>query len=170
MKRRLYVVLPDLASAIQTANDLLLARIEDRNMHFLGYRGNSLGELHEASFIQKTDVRQALFLGIGLGVIGGMVLGLYLKINPIPPYEFGVGTLMLCVLGGALFGGWAATLVGVSTPNSHLKEFEKDIEEGKILLMVDIPVQRVAEIEALIAQRHPEAVARGIDKTMPVFP
>ena len=170
MRRRLYVVLPDLASAIKVANDLLLARVEDKHMHFLGRRGNSLGDLHEASFVQKTDVRQALFLGVGLGVIGGMVLGLYLKLNPIGVHEFGVGTLMLCVLGGAMFGGWAATLVGVSTPNSHLKSFEEDIESGKILLMVDIPVQRVQEIEALIAQRHPEAIGKGIDKTMPVFP
>ena len=170
MKRRLYVVLPDLASAIQTANDLLLARVEDRHMHFLGQRGNSLGGLHEASFLQKTDVRQALFLGVGLGVIGGMILGLYLKLNPIGEHVFGVGTLMLCVIGGGFFGAWASTLVGVSTPNSKLKPFEKDMEEGKILLMVDIPVQRVAEIEELIARRHPEAVDRGIDKTMPVFP
>ena len=170
MKRRLYIVLPDLASAIKLANDLLLARVEDRHMHFLGRRGNSLGDLHEASFVQKTDVRQALFLGVGLGVIGGMLLGLYLKLNPIGAHEFGVGTLMLCVFGGAVFGAWAATLVGVSTPNSHLKAFEQDIEEGKILLMVDIPVQRVVELETLIAQRHPEAVDKGIDKTMPVFP
>src|SRR5262245_46969586 len=170
MKRRLYVILPDLASAIQVANELLLARVEDRHMHFLGRRGSSLSELHEASFVQKTDVRQALFLGVGLGVIGGMLLGLYLKLNPIGVHEFGVGTMMLCVLGGAVFGGWAATLVGVSTPNSHLKPFEKEIEEGKILLMVDIPVQRVAEIESLIATRHPQAVGKGIDKTMPVFP
>ena len=38
MRRRLYLVLPDLASARQTANDLLLARIEDRHMHFLARR------------------------------------------------------------------------------------------------------------------------------------
>jgi len=35
MRRRLYFLLPDLGSAIQTANDLLLARIEDRHTHFL---------------------------------------------------------------------------------------------------------------------------------------
>jgi len=39
MRRRLYFLLPDLGSAIQTANDLLLARIEDSHMHFLAKRG-----------------------------------------------------------------------------------------------------------------------------------
>ena len=62
MRHRLYFVLPDLASAIRTANDLLLARVEDRHMHFLGRRGMSLGELHEASYLQKSDLRHALWL------------------------------------------------------------------------------------------------------------
>jgi drug/metabolite transporter (DMT)-like permease len=171
MKRRLYVVLPDLASAIQTANDLLLARVEDRHMHFLGRRGMSLGDLHEASYLQKSDVRHALFLGVGLGVIGGMLLGVYLRLSsPIGDFTADVGTFILCVLGGGLFGAWTSTLIGLSTPSMKLKQFEKEIEAGKILLMVDVPVSRLAEIEALLARRHPEAVDKGIDPTMPVFP
>jgi hypothetical protein len=170
MSRRLYFVLPDVTSASQTTNDLLLARIEFRHMHFLGRRDMSLGELHEASYLQKTDVRHALAVGIGLGVIIGMLLGIYLKLNPIGGYVFDVGTLLVCTLGGGLFGAWASTLVGVSTPNSELKQFEKDIEAGKILLMVDVPVSRVTEIEQLIAKRHPEVVDRGVEPSTPVFP
>lgn len=170
MKRRLYVVLPDFASAIQTANDLLMARIEDRHMHFLGRRGMSLGGLHEASILQISDVRHAMFLGAGLGALGGMMLGIYLKLTPIAGMTFDVGTFLLATIGGALFGIWCSTLIGLSTPSSKLKPFAADIEAGKILLMVDVPVARVEEIEALIARRHPEAVDRGIDPTMPVFP
>lgn len=170
MRRRLYVVLPDLASAIQVANELLLAHIEDRHMHFLGKRGMSLGELHEASVLQKSDVRHALFLGAGLGALGGMLLGIYLRLTPIAGVQFDVGTFLLATIGGTLFGAWCSTLIGLSTPNTKLKRFEADIEAGKILLMVDVPVARVEEIEALIARRHPEAVDRGVDPTMPVFP
>ena len=170
MNRRLYVVLPDLSDAIQTANDLLMARIEDRHMHFLGKRGMSLGGLHEASVLQSSDVRHALFLGAGLGAIGGVLLGIYLKLNPIGDYTFDVGTLLLTTLGGLGFGAWASTLIGLSVPNTQLKPFEADIEAGKILLMVDVPAARVQEIEALIAQRHPAAVDRGIEPSMPAFP
>ena len=170
MSRRLYFILPDVASATQTANDLLLARIEYRHMHFLARRDMPLGELHEASMLQKTDVRHALGLGIGLGVVGGMLLGVYLKLNPIGDYVFDVGTVLLCTFVGGLFGAWASTLVGVSTPNSEIKQFEKDIEAGKILLMVDVPVSRVVEIEQLIAKRHPEVVDRGVEPSTPVFP
>jgi hypothetical protein len=170
MKRRLYVVLPDMASAIQTANDLLLARIEDRHMHFLGPRGMSLGSLHEASVLQRSDLRHALFLGVGLGVLGGMLLGLYLKLTPIGDFQADIGTFLLCVIGGGFFGAWTSTLIGMSTPNARLKPFEKDIADGKILLMVDVPVDRVEELEAMLAKRHPEVADRGVDPHRPVFP
>lgn len=170
MKRRLYVVLPDIASAIQTANDLLLARIEDRHMHFLGKRGMSLGSLHEASVLQKSDVRHALFLGAGLGALGGMLLGVYLRLNPIGDITFGAGTFLLAALGGMAFGAWTSTLIGLSTPSAALKRFEADIEAGKILLMVDVPVDRVEEIEEMLARRHPEAVDKGVEPSMPAFP
>ena len=100
----------------------------------------------------------------------GMVLGLYLKLTPIGSYTFDVGTLILCVIGGGVFGAWASTLIGVSTPNTQLRPFEKDIEDGKILMMIDVPVSRVQEIEDLLHKSHPEAIDRGIEPTTPVFP
>lgn len=170
MRRRLYVVLPDMASARQTANDLLLARIEDKHMHFLGRRDMSLDELHEASVLQKTDVRHAFFLGAGIGVIGGAALGVVLKMSSIGGYEFDVGTLILCTMGGLMLGAWASTLIGVSTPSVKLKPFEGELAAGKILLMVDVPHARVEEIHRLLERRHPEADRKGIDLTMPAFP
>jgi hypothetical protein len=170
MRRRLYVVLPDLASAIRTGNDLLMARIEDRHMHFLGQRGMSLGGLHEAGYLQKSDVRHALFLGAALGALGGLLLGIYLNLTPIGDLTFGAGTFLLATIGGTLFGAWASSMIGMSTPNSGLKAFEADITAGKLLLMVDVPVARVEEIESLLSRRHPEAVDRGVDPTRPAFP
>lgn len=170
MRRRLYLLLPDLASARRTADDLLLARIEDRHMHFLGRRDLSLGELHEAGVLQKTDVRHAFFLGAGIGVLGGAALGVALKIGALGGYEFDVGTLLLCTLGGLLLGAWGATLIGVSTPSVKLRRFEAELEAGRILLMVDVPHARVEEIRQLLARRHPEAHHQGIDLTMPAFP
>lgn len=170
MRRRLYVVLPDMASARQTANDLLLARIEDRHMHFMSRRDVELGELHEASFLQKTDVRHAFFLGAGIGVVGGAAVGVVLKMTSLGGFSFDVGTLILCTVGGLLLGAWMSTLIGVSTPSVKLKAFEDELEAGKILLMVDVPHSRVDEIHELLNKRHPEAVDRGIDLTMPAFP
>ena len=170
MRRRLYVMLPDMASARRTADDLLLARIEDRHMHFLGRRDIGLAPLHEAGVLQKTDVRHAVFLGFGLGVLGGVALGLWLKLTPMEGYSFGVGALMACTLAGGIAGAWFSSMVGISTPSIKLRRFESELEAGKILLMVDVPAARVDEIHMLLSKRHPEAADRGRDLTMPAFP
>src|SRR6185436_4737173 len=71
MRRRLYWLAPDVESARRIGDDLLLARVEDRRMHFLARRGTDLGPLHEASVLQKTDIRH----GAAVGMMGGAVLG-----------------------------------------------------------------------------------------------
>ena len=67
MTHRLYFVLPDVASARQMADDLLLARVEDRRMHFLAKRGTDLGALHKASYLQKTDIAHGASVGLVAG-------------------------------------------------------------------------------------------------------
>lgn len=170
MRRRLYVVLPDLASARRTADDLLLARIEDRHMHFLSSRNVDLGELHAASFLQKSDVRHATFIGAGIGVLIGAAVGVALKLGVLPDHTFEVGTVIACTLAGLVLGAWISTLIGVSTPSVKLKDFARDFDAGRILLMVDVPHARVGEIQQLLHRRHPEASDHGIDLTMPAFP
>jgi hypothetical protein len=171
MRRRLYFLLPDLGSAIATGNDLLLSRIEDRYMHFLGRRGMSLGNLHEASYLQKTDVRQGAELGFVLGGAIGILIGIYIYLTPPDGASFQLGTIVLISsVIGAIFCAWAGSLVAIAAPNSRLKGFAKDIEAGKILLMLDIPLAQVDDVKELVRSRHPEAVDYGIDTRVPAFP
>src|SRR5258708_32103501 len=82
MRRRLYFLLPDLGSAIQTANDLLLARIEDSHMHFLAKRGMSLGQLHEANALQKSDCVHGAELGFVLDGAGVFLFVFFIYMSP----------------------------------------------------------------------------------------
>jgi hypothetical protein len=79
-------------------------------------------------------------------------------------------TVLAGALFGALFGAWASSLVGSAVPNSKLKAFHPEIELGKVLMMVDVPMRRVQEIIDLVARRHPEAVSGGFEPTIPAFP
>jgi hypothetical protein len=170
MRRRLYFLLPDLGSAIQTANDLLLARIEDRHMHFLARRGTSLGKLHEASYLQKSDAVHGAEVGFVLGGIGGFVIGVYIYLTPPAGMDLQLVTVLLATVAGAMFGTWAASLVAASVPNSRLKPFQKEIDAGKILLMIDVPPSQIEDIQGLVHRRHPEAADHGIEPTLPAFP
>ncbi len=170
MRRRLYFLLPNLGSAIQTANDLLLARIEDSCMHFLAKRGMSLGQLHEANYLQKSDAVHGAELGFVIGGVGGFLLGIYVYLTPPEGITLQLVTVLISTVIGAIFGAWTASLVAMSVPNSRLKPFQKEIDTGKILLMVDVPPSRIQEIRDMVSRRHPEATAHGIEPTMPAFP
>jgi uncharacterized membrane protein YeaQ/YmgE (transglycosylase-associated protein family) len=170
MRLRMYVTLPDVSSARQLANDLLLARIEDRHMHFLARRGTDLGELHEASYLHKTDTIHGAFTGLVIGGVVGVLVGALLLNFPPSGVSIELVAVLIAAVIGAAIGTWIASMVGLQVPNSRLRGFESEIEAGKILLMIDVPAGRYEEVRAIIARTHPEASDRGNEPTVPAFP
>lgn len=169
MRRRLYFVLPDVPSAEQTVRDLLLARVEIQHMHCLAKRGAELGDLPEAGVLQKTDLVHGAETGLAWGGLAGVfaagALLLFSGESRLP-----LALLLGGAIIGALFGAWVSAMVGAAVPNSRLRGFEKALDRGAVLLMVDVPWSKAEEIRDLITRRHPEATAGGIDPTIPAFP
>jgi hypothetical protein len=170
MRRRLYFLLPDVESARRTADDLLLARIEDRHMQFLARRGTDLGELHEASYLQKTDILHGAGIGLVLGGIGGLILGAIIVTYPPEGTQPQLVAVLIAAIIGGVLGAWMASMAGAAVPNSRLKEFREDIERGRVLCMVDVPYGRVEQVRDLVLSRHPEAQPRGQATRFPAFP
>jgi uncharacterized membrane protein len=139
-------------------------------MHFLAKRGMSLGPLHEANYLHKSDAVHGARLGFVIGAVGGCLVGIYMVLTPPEGMNLQLVTVLFSTLIGAAFGAWSASLVAMSVPNTRLKAFHGEIESGKILLMVDVPAARVDEVLELVGRRHPEATAHGVDPTMPAFP
>ena len=131
MRVRMYVTLPDVASASKLANELLLARIEDRYMHFLAKRGTDLGELHQASYLQKTDTVHGATVGFVIGGLMGVIVGLLLVQFPPAGIKLQYVTVLIAAVVGAFLGAWVASMVAPG-PEPRLKAFDHDIQEGKI--------------------------------------
>ena len=161
MRRRLYFVLPDVESAKRTADDLLLARVEDRHMRFLSRRGTALHPLHEAGYLDKTDMVHGAAVGLALGGIIGALVGALVVAYPPEGMSPKLVAVLIGMLVGAPLGAWMASMVGAAVPNSRLKQFHADLEAGRVLMMVDVPFRRAAEITELVVSRHPEVVPRG---------
>lgn len=170
MKRRLYFVLSSLTSAKQVVNDLLLARIEDRHMHFHAKDGVSLDGLHQATLFQTSDIVHGAESGLVVGGVAGVMAGIAVMMFPPTGVPMQLVTVLITAVLGSVFGVWVSSMIASSVPNSRLREFEPDIEAGKILLMVDVPAMRVAEIRELLAKRHPEAIGGSQEATIPAFP
>ncbi|HSA88282.1 MAG TPA: DUF1269 domain-containing protein [Burkholderiales bacterium] len=161
MRRRLYFILPDVESARRTADDLLLARVEDRHMRFLASRGTELEPLHEAGYLDKTDMVHGAAVGLALGAIIGALVGVMVVAYPPEGTNPQLVSILIGMLLGAPLGGWMASMAGAAVPNSRLRQFQAEIDAGCVLMMVDVPFGRVEEITELVAARHPEALPRG---------
>jgi len=170
MRRRLYYLLPDVASARKVMDDLLLARIEERHIHFIARHGTPMDGLHEANVLQTTDVVHGAQQGALIGAALGCALGLFLVYFVIPDAAWHVPTVVLASLAGAGFGIWTASLAGAAIPNSRHKGFAADIAGGKLLAIVDVPEHKASEVQALVHRIHPEADDRGMEVNVPVFP
>jgi uncharacterized membrane protein YeaQ/YmgE (transglycosylase-associated protein family) len=110
------------------------------------------------------------FTGFVIGGVMGVVVGAIIVNFPPQGVSLQMVAVLIAAIVGAGLGTWVASMVGLQVPNSRLKHFEKDIEEGKILLMLDVPSGRYREVHDVIARTHPEAIDRGNEPTVPAFP
>ena len=171
MHSRIYWLLPDLESARRTMDDLLLARIEARRIHFVAREGTDMSGLNPASVLQTSDVirsaEMGLIIGAGVGALLGVLVAVYYPIVGEGP-QWGLAAAL--AIAGAIFGTWTSTMIGVSTPSKRLARFAPQIEQGQILLMVDVLMWQVEDIEARLRTLHPEANLKGTEPDIPAFP
>ena len=171
MRKRIYWLLPDLDSARRTMDDLLLARIDERHIHFVAREGADMSGLHAANVLQTSDVIRSAEAGLVIGGAAGAVLGSIIAVAyPMFGDKPQWGLIAVLALVGAPVGAWASSMIGVSTPSKRLQRFEVQIEQGQVLLMVDVPRTRVEEIEARLQALHPEAHLEGVEPNIPAFP
>lgn len=170
MRRRLYFLLPDIGRARQILDELLLARIEERHIHILAREGTPMEGLPAASLLQRSDFLHGIETGLAIGGATGIVAGLFTVLFPPGGLELGGGTVLALALAGAGIGAWASGMIGTDVPNSRLRRFIPAIEQGQVLLMVDVRLGQVHEVSEMIHRHHPEASDHGVEPTIPAFP
>ncbi len=170
MRRRLYFLLPGTARARQVVDELLLARIDDHHIHVIAKEGTPLGDLPQANLLQRSDLVHGIGLGLGVGGATGILTGLIAIAFPPEGITLGGWTLLVTALAGALIGAWVAGMIGTDIPNSRLREFASAVENGQVLMMVDVPREQVKTVTNMIKLHHPEADMHGIDPRIPAFP
>ncbi len=171
MRRRLYFLLPDIHHAKGIVNELLLARIDERHIALIAREDVELDNLPEASFLQKSDFIPALERSALMGGVTGLLAGLVAVIIPGMNVAL-AGWIIItgATLAGAGVGALAGTLIAVDVPNSRLEPFQQAIAQGQVLMLVDVPYERVEEISKVIKKHHKEVEIEGVEPTIPPFP
>jgi hypothetical protein len=160
---RIYFMAPDVDCAKRVVDDLLLARIEQRYIHVIAKDGIPLEGLPTASFFKKCDMAHALEQGLALGGASGMVAGLVAISLPSAGLVLGGGAILLATtLAGASIGTFGAILRAVNIPNTRFKEYEQDLENGRILILVDVPKEKANTVRQLIQKKHGEIRNSGV--------
>jgi hypothetical protein len=59
---------------------------------------------------------------------------------------------------------------GAGYHSSRLAAFEQQIEQGQVLVMVDVPKDRLAHVNQLIKRQDPEVEIEGIEPPPPILP
>lgn len=166
MRKRMYFLLPDTARAKTVFRELLREGIEERRIHVHAKEGTLLGELPETTVLQKSDAVHGATLGLLAGAVTGALAGVLVLLFPPSGLATGFGVVVAIALLGAVMGIWVSGMIGASTPSTHLDAFADEIQRGKILLIVDVPRERVDAVARVIRNHHPEADLRRTESTL----
>jgi len=168
--KRIYFLVPDHVCAQAIVSELNAIGIDEKNIAVLAKHENPLDDLPEATQSEKSDWIPALQRGVGIGGSLGLFAGLAALAFQPAGLVVGGSAVLVSSATGASFGAWISAMIGSSAPNSQLQKFEEAIAQGQILMLVDIPKERIEEIQALVRNHHPEADFEGVESAVKVLP
>ena len=110
-------------------------------------------EIHRISDDRKNvsmDFIPAALRGTVLGAASGLLLGIVAYW--VPAFGLGWGGVLALAGLGALIGTWASVLAGSAVPDEVRRNFAKEIEDGRILVVIDAEPAESAAIEPVLLQ------------------
>jgi hypothetical protein len=162
---RIYFLVPNIALTHNIVDELRSEGIEESDIHVLAKRDTPLEGLPEAGMTIKTDFIAALERGVALGGTTGLLAGLIgLR---LAGFAIAGGPLLGIIVAGATIGSMMNSLMGMNSGNTKLKQFEEAIEQGELLVLVDIPKERIEAIKQMVIKHHPEAEFGGVESILP---
>ena len=166
--KRLCFLSPDLHHTRHVVAILKDDKIDDRHIYVVANDTVDLEDLPAAG-LEANDFLAAYERGLAIGGAGGLLAGV-LAIALPGGLVIGGGALLLFGLYGAGMGGLLAGLVGADFPNTRLKKFSREIEAGKILVMVDVPANLMKHYVDLIRSKDDTIEVIGLEPPAAIMP
>lgn len=151
----MYFMLPDAEICSRVVTEMVAMGISRRHMHAIANMEQSLEGLPKASMLQKSEIVHGIETGLGVGGIAGLLGGLLTITFPPAGLALGGAAVAATALAGAGFGALVSALVATDIPNHHLQAFEEGIDQGQILLLVDVPHRQIGLFIEVIKAHYP---------------
>jgi hypothetical protein len=136
MKRYIYAF-DSIEPARAAVTRLRQAGVDEKCISLIAKSDIQMEKIPDRYLDASTDFIPAVERGIAIGGASGLVAGLIGMV--IPPFgiALGGGALLAFAAGGALIGAWSSALAGAGVPDNIRRQFEQEINNGHILLVVD---------------------------------
>ncbi len=136
MKTRHVFLMQDLAGARSAAGSLQTSGMPENDISILARPDIEMNRIPDDYRNASTDFMPAAFRGTLVGAAVGLTAGLIGIAVP------GIGLPMVGVVAltliGAAVGGWSSALAGSAVSDPIRREYEQEIADGKILMIVDV--------------------------------
>jgi hypothetical protein len=150
MKKRHVFIAEDLASAERCVTKAQRLGLNSEAISIIAKSNAQLQlvpeDLRDTS---PTDFVPAALRGAAGGGGTGLLLGLVA--TAIPTMGVTLAGAGIFALVGAAVGSWSAALVGASTPNQATRDLETWIDAGRILVVLDVEEEQLAEVDEEMA-------------------
>ncbi len=167
MYRRLYFLLPDAEHARAVARELESRGVARDGIRIIAGEGARADGVPVRSEMPAGDPAERLENRLWVGNLGlffaALVALAILLLTAGPGYWLLVPVAIMAL-------SFAAGMeFAKRVPDVHLSEFTDALRHRELLLTVDVPAGRVAEVERLVHRGHPEAVDGGVGWSAPLL-
>lgn len=166
MKRHFYLS-DDLDDLERLEQDLESRGIDRPQIHILSQNdaGLEAHHLHQVESLLRKDVIHTGKIGFLVGIVAAIiplavayVIGLSESYLWIPVIFLSIILLGFCT--------WEGGLIGIQRPNHQYQKFQRAIESGRHLLIVDVPPDQEKLLERII-EDHPSIEDMGLGDSVP---
>lgn len=135
MKIRHVFSTPDLGTAQSVMNTARGAGVEDDDILLVARSDIELEDIPNERKEADTDLLPAALRGAGYGGAAGLLAGLAAVV--LTPIGLTLAGAAAATVAGAAVGCWASALVGSSIPDPIRRKFDAEIQDGRILVVLD---------------------------------
>ncbi|WP_127166329.1 hypothetical protein [Xanthomonas euvesicatoria] len=146
MKLRHVYGTADLDSAQRVLQAARSTGIDNDALSLIARSDIELQEVPDERKDVKTDFLPAAARGAATGGAAGLVAGLVaIAVPPIGLTLAGAGVMAMA---GALVGSWSSALIGATVPDPVRRQFEDQIQAGRVLVIIDAEQPALQDAEA----------------------
>lgn len=167
MKRHFYLS-DDLDDLERLEDDLESRGIDRAQIHILSNNDAGLEEhhLHQVESLLRQDTIHSAKIGFLVGLVAAAIplavaywIGLSESYLWVPVIFLSVILLGFCT--------WEGGLIGIQRPNYQYRQFQKALDSGKHVLIVDVKPKEQEALAERIIQDHPSVESAGLGPPVP---